>query len=79
MSFVASWFGGGKKSTPATPPPAPAVPTTSQAEDTAKAKIKARKRRTTNTILTSPLGIEDEATVQSPTLLGMGQGKTTLG
>jgi hypothetical protein len=82
MSFVAKWFtpsksDGGRPI--AEPAPLPATPSAGDAAETARQNVLARKRKKSQTILTSPLGDTSDAEVASPTLLGMGQGKTTFG
>lgn len=74
--FTPSKSDGGRPIPQPTPPPP--APTRSSAEDEAKKKVLARKR--SNTILTSPMGVTEAATVKKPTLLGTeDEGKTTLG
>ena len=59
---------------PITPPPAMPEPTVSQEEKdriaAEQAAIERKRRGRKSTILTSPLGIEEEAETQKKTLLG---------
>ena len=59
---------------PITPPPAMPEPTVSQEEKdriaAEQAKLERKRKGKKSTILTGPLGIEEEAEVQKKTLLG---------
>mgnify|MGYP003389824580 FL=1 len=59
---------------PITPPPAMPEPTVSQEEKdriaAEQAKLERKRKGRKSTILTGPLGVEEEAEVQKKTLLG---------
>jgi len=59
---------------PITPPPAMPEPTVSQEEKdriaAEQAKLERKRKGKKSTILTGPLGVEEEAEVQKKTLLG---------
>jgi len=51
-------------------PPAPPLPSPTAAEEQAKEDIKKKRRRLSQTILTSPQGVLEPATTAKKTLLG---------
>ena len=59
---------------PITPPPAMPEPTVSQEEKdriaAEQAKLERKRKGRKSTILTGPLGVEEEAEIQKKTLLG---------
>ncbi len=63
LGFLSSLFGGGKKEAAPAPMELPQPPAPDAAATTAADKIKKKKNDMSQSIYTSPLGVQDQANV----------------
>ena len=70
MGFMGELFGGKKKISTPTPPPAPSVPDEKALEAQERQKMLEKRRRAVGTMLTSPTGLEQNSQSTGKSLLG---------